>query len=166
MIRENPFFPCHPCSDDLAQPDDSMKSLRRNRLVYALLAALVIASGLAARSPAFDLPPLFAKIAGDALWAVLVFLGFGWLFRSRPTWQVMLMATVFSCTIEFTQLYHGPWIDQVRQTLFGRLALGSEFAWLDMAYYFAGILPAALAELVAASLLGVKQSKPPELGGV
>jgi hypothetical protein len=143
-----------------------MKSPHRNRLVYAVLGGLVIASGLAARSPALDLMPLFAKVAGDALWAVLVFLGFGWLFRSRPTWQVTLMAIVFSCTIEFTQLYHEPWIDRVRQTLFGRLVLGSEFAWLDMIYYLAGILPAALAEYAATRLFGVKQSKPAEHDGV
>jgi hypothetical protein len=143
-----------------------MKSVHRNRLVYTVLGALVIISGLAVRSPALDIPPFFAKYAGDALWAVLVFLGFGWLFRSRPTWQVTLMAIVFSCTIEFSQLYHGKWIDRVRQTLFGRLVLGSDFAWFDMAAYLAGILPTALAENAAASLVGVKQSKPVEHRGV
>jgi hypothetical protein len=42
-----------------------------------------------------------------------------------------------SCTIEFSQLYHAPWIDRVRQTVFGRLVLGSDFAWLDMGAYLA-----------------------------
>jgi hypothetical protein len=151
---------------EAAALEGSMKSVQRNRLVHAVLGALVIASGLAVRSPALDLPPLFAKVAGDALWAMLVFIGFGWLFRSRPTWQITLMTTVFSCTIEFTQIYHAPWIDRVRQTLFGRLVLGSEFAWLDMAYYLAGILPAALAEHAGVSLFAAKHSKPGGQSGV
>ncbi len=131
-----------------------------------MLGGLVIVSGQAVRSPVLDLPPFFAKYAGDALWAVLVFLGFGWLFRSRPTWQVTVLAIVFSCTIEFTQLYHEPWIDRIRETLFGRLALGSDFAWFDMVAYLAGIMPAALAEHLVARLTGPKQAKPAEHRGV
>jgi hypothetical protein len=143
-----------------------MNSPHRNRLVYAVLGGLVIVSGLAVRSPALDLPPFFAKYGGDALWAVLVFLGFGWLFQSWRTWKVTILAIVFSCTIEFTQLYHEPWIDRIRETLFGRLVLGSDFAWFDMAAYLAGIMPAALAECLVMRLAGAKQAKPAAHRGV
>jgi len=49
----------------------------RHRGLYALWVAAVIGAGLSSRSEWLALPPFVAKYAGDALWALMIFLGFG-----------------------------------------------------------------------------------------
>jgi hypothetical protein len=46
--------------------------------------------------------------------------------------------------IEVSQLYHAPWIDSVRHTTLGGLALGYDFDWRDLVCYAIGIGCAAL----------------------
>ncbi len=119
---------------------------RRSRRVQSLLAVAVIGLGLAARSPQVGLPPFWAKYSGDALWAVLVFVGLGWLWRSQPTAKIAALAFGVACADEFSQLYHAPWINALRRTGLGHAILGDVFAWPDLGAYAAGITLAALAE--------------------
>jgi len=46
-----------------------------------------------------------------------------------------------------SQLYHAPWLDAVRATRPGALALGQGFLWSDLACYAAGVGAAALIDL-------------------
>ena len=124
-------------------------SLPRSRPIYCIAILVVITLGLLSRRFPQFLPATLGKTPGDALWALMVFLGFGCVFRPAPTSVVALAALAFSFTIEFSQLYHAPWIDGVRATLPGRLILGSGFAWTDLAAYAVGILVGALCEKIA-----------------
>jgi hypothetical protein len=124
----------------------------RHRGLYAVLIVIVICSGLASRSDALRLPPLFAKYAGDALWALMVFLGIGFILAPRGTSLVTALAVAVSCADEFSQLYHAPWIDTIRRTTLGHLVLGDTFAWGDIAAYVVGIGVGATAEWVTSCL--------------
>jgi glycopeptide antibiotics resistance protein len=42
-------------------------------------------------------------------------------------------------SVEFSQLYHAPWIDSIRQTTLGGLVLGSGFLGSDLICYSVGI---------------------------
>ena len=123
-------------------------SSSRNRLVYALLGLLVIGLGLLSRSNWLPLSAFVAKYAGDALWALLVFLGFGFIFAARSTWFVAALAVAFSVLIEFSQLYHAGWIDALRKHPLGALVLGDTFAWADIAAYLVGIACGIAGEIV------------------
>jgi hypothetical protein len=123
-------------------------SSSRNRLVYALLGLVVIGLGLLSRSNWLPLSAFVAKYSGDALWALLVFLGLGFLFAARSTWFVALLAVVFSILIEFSQLYHAEWIDAIRKHALGALILGDTFAWADIVAYLAGIACGVAGEIV------------------
>lgn len=112
---------------------------KRKRLGHALAMATVTFSGLLWRSPWLGLPEAPRKYGGDALWALLVFLGFGFLFPRWPTRIVALLAMTFSVLIESSQLYHAPWIDAIRETRLGALVLGSVFNWPDFGAYAIGI---------------------------
>jgi len=108
-------------------------------VLYAGLVLAMIAAGLLLRSSFMPLPHVVAKYGGDALWALMVFVGFGFLIPRASTIFLSLMALTFSWGVEFSQLYHAPWIDAVRGTLPGRLVLGSNFNWPDLPAYARGI---------------------------
>ncbi len=107
----------------------------------------VIVAGLLWRSDVIPLSPFLHKYGGDALWALLIFFGVGFLFCRAATWRVALTAFCFCCAVEFTQLYHAPWIDTVRDTRLGALVLGATFNWPDLIAYGAGIILGCLTEI-------------------
>ena len=111
---------------------------KRNPLVWLILLALTVGLGLASRY-AGRLPSVVADYAGDTLWALAAFLGFGLALPRASTWTVAFLAVEFSVVIEVGQLYHAPWIDSIRLTTLGGLILGFDFVWSDLACYAAGI---------------------------
>ena len=125
-------------------------SVRRSRAIYALAALLVIGTGLLWRSGWLPLPSALAKYGGDALWALMVFLGLGFALPRSSTTHVALIAVGFAWSVEFLQLYHAPWIDGIRATLLGRLVLGSTFNSPDLLAYVIGIGLGAFAEWILA----------------
>lgn len=113
----------------------------RRRLHYVLVIALVIVAGLASRSSvAVHLPAFVRTYAGDTLWALALFLFLGLLLPRKHTITLALLALAIAFAIEFSQLYHAPWIDSLRDTRPGGLILGFGFLWSDLLCYTAGIL--------------------------
>jgi len=106
---------------------------------YALAVFATIAAGLASRAYAAHLPWWLAKNTGDALYATMVFFGFGCVAPRARTSRVALAATAFCFAIELTQLYRAPWIDAVRVTTPGRLVLGQGFHAFDLVCYVIGV---------------------------
>lgn len=115
------------------------KEMNRNRITYALFIILVILMGLASRKINFLLPAWLGKYPGDVLWALMIFLIFGLLFKKASTNRVTIYALLFSYGIEISQLYHASWIDSLRRTIIGRLVLGLSFSWVDLVSYTIGI---------------------------
>lgn len=99
----------------------------------------MICLGLLSRSKHIPLPTFIAAYAGDTLWALLVFLGFGWLFPAHSAIRVAWYAGVFSLAIELSQLYHAPWLDELRANRWAALVLGQGFLWSDLVCYAVGI---------------------------
>lgn len=120
-----------------------MQSDTRSWLAYAGLAVGIVARGLLWRSHLLTLSPFTRKYDGDALWAALVLV----LIRfCRPRMTIVsgsILAFGIAVAVEFSQLYHAPWIDAIRGTRLGLLIIGSTFNWPDIAAYALGILTAA-----------------------
>lgn len=111
----------------------------------------VIALGIASREFPQVLPGWLGKYPGDALWALMVFCAWCALLPTAHTWQITAIA-LFSCAaVELSQLYHAPWLDEIRATTVGHLALGSVFGWRDLVSYVVGIVVGALIDAVATS---------------
>lgn len=105
--------------------------------------------GLLSRSKHIALPAFIATYAGDTLWALFVFLGFGGVFPAQPTIRIALYAAAFSLGIELSQLYHTPWLDALRANRWAALLLGQGFLWSDLVCYAMGIaLGVVLEQLV------------------
>ena len=58
------------------------------------------------------------------------------------------IALAAATAVELSQLYHAPWIDDLRATRLGALALGHGFLWSDLLCYAAGVLAAAMVDAV------------------
>ncbi|MDQ7236436.1 DUF2809 domain-containing protein [Bacillus pacificus] len=121
---------------------------KRNRLLYATFTILVIILGLSSRKFAFALPTLLNDYLGDALWALMIFIGFGFLFPKIETKKLTFISLMFCYGIEVSQLYHAEWIDSIRATTLGGLVLGYGFLWSDLVAYTIGVGIGFLFELI------------------
>lgn len=118
----------------------------RSRPLYVLLVIAVVAAGLFWRSGIVPLPHWLSNHGGDALWALMVFVGFGLLLPRASTVTLTLLALGVAWGVECSQLYHAPWIDALRATIPGRLVLGNTFCWADLIAYAVGVGGGALVE--------------------
>ena len=129
--------------------------MKRNRNLYLLWIIIVILLGLASRKFTDFIPGFLADYAGDTLWALLVFLIFGFVFTKKTTLQIGIFAIFFSFLIEISQLYHAPWIDAIRNTTLGALVLGFGFLWTDLICYTIGVFIGIFVE----KMITIKSSK-------
>ncbi|KWU56584.1 hypothetical protein AWW70_22550 [Bacillus mycoides] len=121
---------------------------KRNRLLYAVFTIVVIILGLSSRKFAFALPDLLNGYLGDALWALMIFIGFGFLFPKIETRKLAFISLIFCYGIEISQLYHAEWIDSIRATTLGGLVLGYGFLWSDLVAYTIGVGAGMLGEFM------------------
>ncbi|CAM3980009.1 DUF2809 domain-containing protein [Bacillus paramycoides] len=121
---------------------------KRNRILYAIFIIIVIVLGLSSRKFAYALPDILNAYLGDALWALMIFTGFGFLFPKIETKILAIISLIFCYGIEISQLYHAEWIDSIRATTLGGLVLGYGFLWSDLVAYTIGIGVGMLCEFM------------------
>lgn len=113
-------------------------STPRPRLAVATLFAVTVAAGLGSRRFPDRIPLVLATYAGDVLWAAMVY----WIIVFVRPGLSRLAAAIgtfgFALAIEVSQLYRAPWLDAIRATRAGALALGQGFLWSDLACYAVG----------------------------
>lgn len=125
-----------------------MKSDKRNRTLYFIFIVITMLLGLGSRRFSYILPNFISSFSGDILWALMMFWIFGFIFNSFRTQNIALLAVAFSFTIEISQLYHSPWIDNIRRTTLGGLVLGYGFLWSDLVCYSVGVLMGVFIEKI------------------
>jgi hypothetical protein len=113
---------------------------RSRNLFKSILFLLILgAAGYLSRRYQHYLPLPIRKRTGDALWACCVF---ALVTIVRPRWATLkaaIVALLISYTVEFSQIYHRPWIDHIRSYWLGKMILGTTFFWLDQVAYTIGI---------------------------
>lgn len=112
---------------------------KNNRLRYLFMIFIVICLGLLSRRMSDYIPDIIDLFLGDLLWALMVYLMSRALFINWSARKIVLIGILFCFTIEFSQLYHGDWIDMIRRTTLGGLILGYGFLWSDLIAYLLGI---------------------------
>jgi threonine/homoserine/homoserine lactone efflux protein len=95
--------------------------------------------GLASRRYREYLPAFLGEYGGDTLWALMVYLLVSTLCARHPIVLRTALSLILAFSVELSQLYHAPWIDQIRQTTLGGLVLGAGFLWTDLICYSIGI---------------------------
>jgi hypothetical protein len=114
-------------------------SYSRNRWWLVALGLVVIALGLASRKFAGLFPIFVGNYPGDALWALTAYLVIAFVVPSMPVWKLAVVALLASYAVEFSQLFHAPWINDIRGTRAGHLLLGQGFDWLDLVAQTVGV---------------------------
>ena len=117
-------------------------SLRMRRLAIALV---IILCGAALRLGGYDigLPYFLVKYGGSTLWSAMVFFLFATLLHRQSIGRLAVLSLVSAALVEFSRLYHTPWLDDFRLTLAGALLLGRIFSWWNILAYAVGIALAA-----------------------
>lgn len=112
---------------------------RRLRLFMATTA--VIVAGLCLRRFGYDagLPFIAVKYGGSLLWGTMVYLLVAMLFGRCSAWRSVCLSVLIASAVEFSRLYHTPWLDAFRLTLAGQLLLGRVFSLYNIVAYLAGI---------------------------
>lgn len=116
----------------------------RNRIKIICVLFLVIALGLASRKFPALFPSVLGKYPGDALWAVAVYIAWAFVLPGQSRFILIGLAISTSFLVEFSQLYHAPWIDSIRSNSIGHLFLGSTYNAMDLVAYSIGALIAFL----------------------
>ena len=111
------------------------------------MAAGTIVLGLAVHWGGKNLPPSMRDVVGDALWGAMIF---WWASALAPHARVAVRAAAavaFCWAIELSQMVHPAWLESLRATTLGHLALGSDFDLRDFAAYAAGVIATAVLDL-------------------
>lgn len=111
----------------------------KKRILFFILFLLTIILGLLSRKFSLIFPNWLSLYLGDSLWGMMVFFGFSFLLIKQSLIKISLVSILFSYSIEFSQLYHGDWIDSIRSTTLVHLILGNTFVWIDLFSYTVGI---------------------------
>ena len=114
--------------------------MTKRRLTYFFLYLAIIPVGFATRKVPRFFPPVMAEYGGDTLWATLFVFLYRAIWPKPALWKIALGTYLFAVGIEISQLYHAPWIDQIRKTFLGRMLLGSGFLWSDLLCYLVGVI--------------------------
>jgi glycopeptide antibiotics resistance protein len=112
----------------------------KNRIVYFVTTLVVLVIGLLSRKFMWIFPKPIAPFIGDMLWAMMVYFGFRSLFPKLDILKSLLLAILFSFSIEISQLYQANWINNIRATTLGGLVLGHGFLFEDLISYSIGII--------------------------
>lgn len=111
----------------------------RPRTTTGTLLAVTIVAGLASRAFPTWQPAVVARFGGDVLWAAMVF----WVLAlARPragTLRLGLAALAIATAVELSQLSRAPWIETLRRSRLGALAVGRGFLWSDLVCYALGV---------------------------
>jgi len=110
----------------------------RHRLHYLGLIFFTIIVGLFSRTKYLPYPDFMW--VGDLLYGLLIFFIIGFLYPNRSKFGIGVLAFIFCCLIEFSQLYQADWILLLRETKIGSLVLGHTFLWSDLLAYTVGVI--------------------------
>ena len=82
----------------------------------------------------------FNDYFGDFLYQSFLILLIIFIFPELSPAKTAWVVFIFNCIIELSQLWKPPFLQAIRATLFGRLFLGSGFAWEDFIGYILGCI--------------------------
>lgn len=121
-----------------------MNYMKSKRITFLIVSFITICTGLLVRLKKQWFPDVVNLYLGDILYAFMMFYIVSFLIPGKSSWTRGMIALLICFAIELLQLYQAGWINALRQTIPGRLVLGSGFLWSDLLAYFMGVTAALL----------------------
>ena len=81
-----------------------------------------------------------AEYSGDALWGLMIYFLLTTIANNLSILKAVILSLLICFIVEFSQMYHAPWIDHLRSNSLGALVLGQGFLWSDLICYSVGVL--------------------------
>ncbi len=110
------------------------------RVILLINISLIIPLGYIVRFSNGPAPEWFNDSFGNIAYQILLILLTVLLWPQASLAWTAFGVCLFSCGIEFLQLWQPPFLQAARATLLGRLILGNTFTWSDFPPYFVGNL--------------------------
>lgn len=119
------------------------------RIILGITCVIIIVLGLSLRSK--------VPFMGDFLWAALIFFLFSFVFLNASRKYKFFIPLLFCYFIEFTQLYHAPWMNELRENRFLQLILGhGVFGILDLIAYTSAIIVSYVISMLIGQKMVIK----------
>lgn len=106
-----------------------------------------MALGLASRTAPLASVPILGNYFGDGTWAAAAYALIRILAPKLRVGTVVLVAITVAFAVEFSQLWHPAWLDEIREHRLIALLIGRGFIWADLVAYVIGVLVAAGIEI-------------------
>ncbi|RDI14563.1 DUF2809 domain-containing protein [Flavobacterium sp. AG291] len=120
--------------------------MKNKRIIFLIVSFLTIVTGLFVRLKKHWFPDILNLYLGDILYAFMMFYIVSFCVPHKNIKARAVAALLICYCIEVLQLYQAEWITAVRQTIPGKLLLGSGFLWSDILAYTIGVIAAFLFE--------------------
>ena len=134
------------------------KRRRRNPLVQIILIALACLLGIGSRRYAHALPGFIAAYAGDTLWALAAFLGFGLILPRYRLEQSQCSAWLSPSPSNSASCTTPPGSTRSGTRRSGGLILGFGFLWSDLVCYALGVGMGVLVDVIGGIVPGKDRS--------
>jgi len=109
--------------------------MKQDRIQFFKLTVITIIVGLLSRQIRFI--PVYV---GDILYATMMYFLVRSLFIRTSIYKTAVTTLAITFCIEFSQLDQSVWINNLRNTVLGRLVLGQGFLWTDLIAYIIGVI--------------------------
>jgi hypothetical protein len=115
-----------------------MIDIKKLRLIIFLFLILITPLGFLTKfytGPAQNwVADNFSGVLYEIFWCLILQFFFPVLKQAAIAVSVLVATTI----LEFLQLWHPPFLENIRQNFLGRTLIGNSFSWLDLPYYVIG----------------------------
>lgn len=111
----------------------------RYRLFYIVLFIIIVLLGIYSRYTPYYKSSWLIKYTGDVLYAMMFYCVICIIRPITSRYYSAIIGLLICITIELLKLWHVPWLNNVRLTSIGRLALGMKFDPVNFVCYLLGI---------------------------
>jgi hypothetical protein len=110
------------------------RTAKRHFLALAILVPL----GFSTKFYSGPFEPWVRNSAGGILYEMFWIWLIGLIRYPRRPWIAGVAVFAATAGLEFSQLWHAPFLENIRGTFPGRTLIGTSFTWIDLPYYAVG----------------------------
>ena len=112
--------------------------MTRQKLIFALLLIVITPIGILTKFYSGPAEEWVNHSLGGLFYEIFWCLVVAFIFTKIKPVKIALWVFVITCTLEFLQKWHPPFMEYMRNNFIGQTILGNSFNWMDFPYYVVG----------------------------